>query len=246
MDVDLRLGDCLDVLPTLAAGSVHAVVTDPPFEEEAHTLQRRKLGRSTGNGREIVEAPLPFAAIDSATRIAFSREAVRVCRGWILVFCQAEAVADWRDCLIDAGASYKRSMVWVKPDGMPQYSGDRPGMGYESIVAAWAGTGGSHWNGGGSHGVFTHNKSNGAGPNIHPTQKPLQLMARLIGLFTNEGETVLDAFMGSGTTGVACVKAGRHFLGIEVSPDYHAIAQRRIADAQAQLTLPLFTQEKSL
>jgi len=56
---------------------------------------------------------------------------------------------------------------------------------------------------------------------------------------TRPAETVLDPFMGSGTTGVACVQTGRNFIGIEIEPKYFEIAQRRIAEAEAQLRLPL-------
>jgi site-specific DNA-methyltransferase (adenine-specific) len=69
---------------------------------------------------------------------------------------------------------------------------------------------------------------------FHPTQKPVALMEYLIRTYTNPGDTVLDNTMGSGTTGVACVNTGRQFIGIERDPDYFAIAQRRIADAQSQ------------
>jgi site-specific DNA-methyltransferase (adenine-specific) len=63
---------------------------------------------------------------------------------------------------------------------------------------------------------------------IHPTQKPVALMEYLIKTYTNENETVLDFTMGSGTTGVACVNTGRNFIGIELDPDYFAIAEKRI------------------
>lgn len=66
----------------------------------------------------------------------------------------------------------------------------------------------------------------------HPTQKPVALMEYLIKTYTNEGQTVLDNTMGSGTTGVACVNTGRNFIGIERDPSYFAIAQQRIASAQ--------------
>ena len=65
----------------------------------------------------------------------------------------------------------------------------------------------------------------------HPTQKPVALMEYLIRTYTNEGETVLDFTMGSGTTGVACVNTGRKFVGIEMNEGYFKIAQQRIADA---------------
>lgn len=65
---------------------------------------------------------------------------------------------------------------------------------------------------------------------LHPTQKPVELMEYMIKTYTNEGETVLDNCMGSGTTGVACKKTGRHFIGIEKDPKYFEIAVNRITD----------------
>jgi site-specific DNA-methyltransferase (adenine-specific) len=59
-------------------------------------------------------------------------------------------------------------------------------------------------------------------------------MRMIIEKFTNEGDTILDPFMGSGSTGIACVQTGRNFIGIEIDPTYFAIAERRIAEAQMQ------------
>ena len=73
----------------------------------------------------------------------------------------------------------------------------------------------------------------------HPTQKPVALGAHFISLHTQPGDTVLDPFMGSGTTGVACVQTGRNFIGIEIEPKYFEIAQARISAAQQQLALAL-------
>ena len=67
---------------------------------------------------------------------------------------------------------------------------------------------------------------------IHPTQKPVALCEYLIKTYTDEGETVLDNCMGSGSTGVACVNTGRDFIGIEIDPQYYTVAQTRIAEAQ--------------
>lgn len=232
-DATLYLGDCLEILPTLP--KVDAVITDPPFEAEAHTLQRRINRGNTrgGDGDVVTEEPLDFAPITEFQRSEFSRAAASACNGWILVFCQAEAVFQWRHSLQEGGATYKRACVWVKPDGMPQYSGDRPGMGYESIVAAWAGSGKSSWNGGGRHGVFTCPKHDPIRYG-HATQKPERLMRDLVGLFTENGNSVCDAFMGSGTTGVACMNLGRKFIGIEIEPKYFDIACERIENAQRQ------------
>ena len=226
-DATLYLSDCMGVLPDLEADHV---ITDPPFEEEAHTHQRR-----IKRGGRLTSKPLPFESMKF--RPELSELISRVSRGWGLVFCQAEAVDAWRRDLQAGGASYKRAMVWVKPDGMPQYSGDRPGMGYESIVAVWCGNGKSAWNGGGRHGVFVVNKNDGAGPSPHPTTKPRKLMESLVSLFSDAGQTILDPFMGSGTTGVACARLGRKFIGIEIDPDYFDIACERIRQAYAQPSL---------
>jgi site-specific DNA-methyltransferase (adenine-specific) len=73
----------------------------------------------------------------------------------------------------------------------------------------------------------------------HPCPRPLDSVEQIIMNFALEGGTILDPFMGSGTTGVACVKLNRNFIGIEINEDYFKIAQRRIAEAQAQITLGL-------
>jgi len=76
---------------------------------------------------------------------------------------------------------------------------------------------------------------------VHPTQKPVALYEYLIRTYTNAGDTVLDFTMGSGTTGVAAIKEGRRFIGVELDPTYFAIAQKRIDEAAMQL--PLFEME---
>lgn len=72
---------------------------------------------------------------------------------------------------------------------------------------------------------------------FHPTQKPVALLEYLIKTYTNEGETVLDNTMGSGSTGVACIRTKRKFIGIELNDEYFGIAQKRISQEQQQLSL---------
>lgn len=225
-DCTLHQGDCLEILPTL--GEVDAVVTDPPYEKEAHRKDRR-VQRRDG----LVAGALSFDMITEDMRSSVALLCVRACRGWLIAFCQAEGVAPWRDAIEAAGAKYKAPMIWVKPDGMPQFNGQGPGMGYESMVSAWCGAGHSKWNGGGKHGVFVFPKGEGTKP-VHETQKPLKLLSELVRLFTSPADTILDPFMGSGTTGVACAKMGRKFIGIELEPKYFDIACKRIEDAYAQ------------
>jgi DNA modification methylase len=102
------------------------------------------------------------------------------------------------------------------------------------VRAVGGGGGGrSSWNAGGKRGVYTHNVRD-AEPRLHPTQKPLALMRELIRDFTNPGETVLDPFMGSATTGKACLLEGRRFVGIELDPGYFQIACARLAQTARQ------------
>ena len=225
-DCELYLGDCLEIMPTL--GKVDAVVTDPPYEQEAHSTQRRV----TRGGKPQTE-PISFAPITESIRDSVCKNVSEICRGWFIAFCQTEGVARWRDSIEDHGIKYKKPMIWVKPDGMPQFNGQGPGMGYECMVSAWAGVGVSKWNGGGRHGVFHFPKGEGVQA-VHETQKPIRLMRELIQLFTNHSNVVLDPFMGSGTTGVACVKLGRKFIGIELDERYFDIACKRIEEAYKQ------------
>jgi site-specific DNA-methyltransferase (adenine-specific) len=250
--MDLRLGDCLEGLKGLADKSVDHVICDPPYEAEAHTLQRRTKDAKNGHnarteadgsrGRLPGVHAVSFDPITDEVRCEVAAQMARVTRRWMLVFCQAEAVAAWRAAFNDAGAKYRRPMVWVKPDAQPQLTGDCPGMGYETIVAAHAvGLGRSRWNAGGKVGVYVYNKNSDeqGAPRLHPTQKPLALMAALVSDFTDPGELVCDPFAGSGTTAVACKRLGRSFIGWEKDPKFHAAAVKRIENAREQYVLPM-------
>jgi site-specific DNA-methyltransferase (adenine-specific) len=133
---------------------------------------------------------------------------------------------------------FVRFGIWDKPNGAPQYTGDRPSQGWEAIAILHRAGKRKKWQGGGSRAVWRCNKSHqDAYEGNHPTVKPLELVERLIRLFTDEGDTILDPFMGSGTTGVACMRTGRKFIGIEKDESYYEIACKRIADAAAQASL---------
>lgn len=248
MSVDLRLGDCLEGMRALADSSVDVCVTDPPYEAEAHTKQRRQLGKTRVAGgnekfRAVHESPLDFVPITADQRVMAAKQIARVTKHCAVVFCQVEAVAHWRDVFNDAGMPYRRCMLWSKPDAMPSLHGRWPGQSFEAMVLAvhrgarpcpiggkaveYRFVRASHGNGvpGGPNGT--------AAP--HPTTKPLPLMLALVEHFTRVGDLVLDPFAGSGTTGVACKQLGRSFLGFEISPEYFAIAQRRLAGESARI-----------
>lgn len=225
-----------------ATGAVDHVITDPPYEIEAHTMGRRirgKINDAFPGGREVLQKPLSFGAISEADREACGVIFANLAARWCLVFCQVEGAMKWQDALTKwEGSPHQRRRIgiWVKPDGMPQLTGDRPGMGYESIVMTHA-IGASRWNGGGRLGVFTHNKNTPGGKHEHETQKSLPLMLELVELFTDPGDVVLDPFAGSGTTGVACLRLGRRFIGYEKDAKYARVAQDRLAAEMRGLSL---------
>ena len=220
-------GDCRDILPQL--DPVDHVITDPPYEAEAHTMARRQ---SRGPETLVEDYCIDFSPIDEATRRLVSEESTRLATGWLLMFCQAEAISLWRAELERAGARWVRAQAWIKPDGTPQFTGDRPSQGWEAIATAWASPGRMKWNGGGKRGFYIHNvNSFGRLTNgrPHPTQKPLTLMTELVSLFTDPGETILDPLMGSGTTLRAAKDLGRKAIGIEIEERYCEIAAKRLA-----------------
>jgi site-specific DNA-methyltransferase (adenine-specific) len=102
-------------------------------------------------------------------------------------------------------------------------------MGWEAVAILHR-EGKKRWNGGGHHAVWVCNVEHGQ----HPTQKPIALLLDWIAKFTEPGELVLDPFMGSGTTGIACERLGRRFIGIEKDPKYFELACARITAAHRQ------------
>lgn len=228
----LYLGDCLSVLPKIE--SVDQVITDPPYEQLMHDLHASVKLRRNDGGSERKE--LGFAGIDEM-RPEFVRHVKRINRGWLLAFCNVEGVWHWRSALIDAGLKFKTTCIWHKPDATPKLNGQGPALAYECITTTWCGSGHARWNGGGRRGVFTHPTNNPERTGLHPTEKPVRLMRELVHLFSDPGQVVLDPFMGSGTTGVACMAEGREFIGIEKDPSHFETACRRIDDAQRQGSL---------
>lgn len=227
-DCTLYLGDCREAMPLL--NSVTHIVSDPPYEEQAHK-KMRKTSKSIKTGQDV---SLDFGKITEDLRRFIAEWGTKNSLGWCIYFCQAEAVAAWRDAIELFDGKYKRPCIWVKPDSTPQFNGQMPAMGYENFVCQWAGSGHSKWNAGGKRGVYTHLTNQPDRTGLHPTEKPLPLMMEILKDFTNSGEIILDPFMGSGTTGVACAKMGRKFIGIEMEEKYFDIACKRIEEAYQQ------------
>ena len=216
-------GDCLDVMPTLDA--VDHVIADPPYSADVHAKEWVSAAL-TASGKRRAKSKhkgIDFAPIGDRAQIAALFGDAR----WRLVFCDLESIGAWRLAAEASGCDWVRACVWNKVDSSPQFSGDRPASSAEGI-AVWHPKGRKRWNGGGTRGVFTHPVNGGTGHKDHPTQKPVALMLELVRLFTDPGETILDPFAGSGTTGVAALRLGRRFVGIERDPKYFDIAVERL------------------
>ncbi len=232
---DLILGDCIAGMADLPDQSVDHVITDPPYAPRA---MKNATTQSMVQRRDGKEYDFGYAALSDELRKAAAQQIVRIVRRWIEVWCDIESTGAWKQELEAAGARYIRTGVWVRTNGCPQFSGDRPAQGVEGCVIAHAPDGRLRWNGGGRPAVWTGPIVNSqSGERIHSSPKPEWLMMAQIRDFTEPGELVCDPFAGSATTGFAAITEGRRFIGWECSPQYHASATKRLQDAQKQESL---------
>jgi site-specific DNA-methyltransferase (adenine-specific) len=243
--VTLYLGDCLDVLPTLAG--VDAVVTDPPYGTtackwdsvipfEPMWAQLKRVAKK--NAAIVLFGSEPFS---SALRMSNIKQYKY---DWVW-----DKVNLYTGALLANKRPLKRhENISVFFDELPtynkQYRDGRPytmtrnvqGVGEyctQELSRTKTVNEGRH----NPCSVLAIEGDIKREKGFHPTQKPVALLEYLIRTYTNEGETVLDFTMGSGTTGVACVQTGRRFIGIELDAGYFDIAKRRIIAAQQQLSL---------
>ena len=247
-------GDCLEWMRTLPDKSVDHVICDPPYSEHVHKnarfavrntpLKTTRKGRNPnalGNARRGIsrEAGFGFAHVTPELVEIAATEAARVARRWVAVFSDVESCHLWREALAGAGLDYVRTAFWHRLAGTPQFSGDRPAPACEAITLAHP-RGRKRWNGGGKAGIYQvaiEQNIGGVARRFHPTAKPLDLMLAIVTDFTDPGETILDPFCGSGTTGLAALRLGRNFLGAEKDAGHYATACARLAAEESGSTL---------
>lgn len=224
-------GDCREVLPTL--GRFDAVITDPPYEI------RGKFGVSNLYGTRRMEFLFDEDGVTDAVVLPAIQLALERATAFH-IFCGAEQYAGIAAIARALGFTPK---PWAKQKlcSPPPMPGNWWPSAFE--LAMYGYKPGAYF------GDQTANRKNmmvfdsyrhgiRAGEKVdHPTQKWLPMMAYLVSAITPPAGTALDAFMGSGTTGVACIQLGRTFTGIEMERKYFDIACRRIEDAQRQGTL---------
>jgi len=231
----LMFGDCLERMKEIPDGSVDMVLTDPPYGTTAcnwdsviplepmwHQLKRV----IKPNGAIALTASQPFtSALVMSNPCMFAYEWVWVKskitgvlnakkmpvrkHEQILVFCDKKATGTYNpQGLLPKGTETRQG-------GNSDNYGKRSTEPYTQEYTNWP------------RDVL---EINSEGKTIHPTQKPVNLMEYLIKTYSNEGETVIDFTMGSGTTGVACKNLGRKFIGIELDEKYFDIAKQRILE----------------
>lgn len=233
VDYKLYLGDCLEVISGLDDGSVAAVITDPPYSSGANETSKKKkspsLTHNSVNPRPVIEGDSMGAlGFDWFYRRLFVMLRQKTIRGGHLVcFTDWRMMPQFAAVIEAAGWRWNDVIVWNK-----KYIGLGSGFRGQHEMAVVASKGIPKW----------HTKNVG---NVldalrmtkteHPHQKPVELLDPIVRTCTPEGATVLDPFMGSGSTGVACMQTVRRFVGVELDPNYYDIAQRRIAEAHGQV-----------
>lgn len=224
-DCTLYLADCANVL--LELENVDVVITDPPYGEE--TQMNARTHRNNGFNEAARSHYIDFVISSDEVRTVFDSCASLVKR-WVVASMEFRHAAKFEQAP-PHGLKFIRIGAWVKSNGAPQFTADRPAQGWEAVAIMHKDGEKLRWNGGGGRAVWATDVERNNG---HPTPKPLPLIMDWVRLVSDAGEIVLDPFMGSGTTGVACVKMGRKFIGIEREPEYFDIACRRIREAYAQ------------
>jgi DNA modification methylase len=187
-----------------------------------------------GNGGSIrAMAAGEIGCIDEMLE-AVASEFGRLAKRWVIVYSDVESTGRWREAMLASGLRYVRTGAWVRPNSMPQMSGDRPGVGFEPCTIAHA-KGRTKWNGGGSPAVWIHPRTHQSDRPDHPCPKPEPLLVEQVQQFTDAGDTILDPFAGSGTTLVAAKRLGRKAVGIEREEKYCEVAAKRLAQGALDL-----------
>lgn len=194
--IKLYLGDCLELLPTLAASGIDAVVTDPPYGVFFS-------GGKWGHKESLQWNQSPVVTLEAIIKLG--REAIV----WGGNYYALPPSRGW--------------LVWHKRDSLPSQA---------DVELAWTNL---DMNARLVDQTIAATNAERCG---HPTQKPLAVMTFSLSHLSKGIETVADPFMGSGTTGVACIRSGHRFIGVEKDPAYFEIAQRRM-ELELQRT-PLF------
>lgn len=202
--------DCLKGMVKIPDGSIDCVLTDIPYNE---------VNRSDNGLRNLDKELADKGTFDLSvlTEMLCAKSS-----GSVYMFCGINQVSGIREAMTACGLS-TRLIIWEKTNPSPM-NGDKIWLsGIECCV--FGKKPGATFNEFCKNTVFRYPSGKS---DIHPTQKPVNLMRRLILASSREGDLVLDPFMGSGTTAIACIKEKRHFIGFELNKEYYEKACDRI------------------
>lgn len=228
----MQFGDSLNLLHSLEAETVDAVVTDPPYSSGA--MMRSDRLRPVTEKYSGAKRPPPTFSGDNRDGRSWTLwmslwigSAMRVLRpgGYILVFTDWRQLPSCTDAMQCGGAVWRGVVVWDKTEGC------RPQRGCfrnQAEYIIWGTKGPIDQSRGVWPGVFRYSMQ--SEPRHHLVGKPVALMRELVRCVP-EGGLILDPFAGSGSTGVACLETGRRFIGMEMDQHYYEIASSRLAGA---------------
>ena len=223
--IKLINGDCLEVLRKIDNESVSAIITDPPYNISKDN-NFKTMGRSGIDfGEWDKDFDLTSWIIEASLKIKKG--------GNIVIFNDWKNMSYITKALEENGFEVKDLIRWKKTNAMPRNRDRRFITDYE--VAVWGVKKGGKW-------TFNRLSDTYEIPEIvggltpksekiyggHPTQKPIYVMKWIVERLTNEGDVILDPFMGSCSTGIACLETSRKFIGIELDEQYHDIAVNRV------------------
>lgn len=230
---DLKCGDCLELIKTIPDKSIDLIVTDPPY-----LIKNTKAGGKSELSKSIqkMNDDITNDNIVSGFDIAIFDECMRVMKKPNMYFwCNKEQIPMYLEYFVKQHGCAFDILCWQKDNATPLFNNKyltdkeyclyfRKGgycnpQSYEDAQTIW------------HKPINAYDKKEFE----HPTIKPLQIITTLVKNSSRKGEIVLDPFMGSGTTGVACVDLQREFIGYEISPKYFEIARRRIEEKQQQM-----------
>lgn len=218
-------GDCLEEMRKLPSGSIELVLTDPPYN----------IARDN-NFATMGRAGIDFGEWDKDADIfSYITEASRVIKagGSFIVFNAWKNLGNIAKEATRVGFETKDMLRLEKSNPMPRNRDRRYITDFECAV--WFTKPKAKWTFNRQDPMYQRPKFvKSIEKGFHPTQKNLSLMEDLLLIHSNDGDTVLDCFMGSGTTGVACKNLNRNFIGIELDKGYYDIAVERINGLQPQ------------
>lgn len=223
--IDIRCGNCLDYLKDIPTASIDLIATDPPYKVTA----RGNSGNSGGMMQKEINRSGNVFTHNSISCKLYAPEFFRILKDGTHCYVMTNHVnlVEMLNTFIECGFEFVKSIIWDKGNKiMGQFYMSQ----YEYILFFRKGAGKKINNCGTSDILSVPNKKlkGEDGYNLHDTEKPVELMQILVENSTQVGETVLDPFLGIGSTGVASVSCGRNFIGYEIDEKYFKIAKSRI------------------